>query len=99
MASRKAGAGIKKEARRVKADVEDVAEGAADAAHSGVDELREGAERAVAVVKDKLEEAKGTAIDATHTVRDFVTRNPLASVGIAAATGLLLGLAMRRPRS
>lgn len=65
---------------------------ATDAAHSGAAELRHGAQHA-------METAKRSAADATASLRDTVAHHPIASIGIAAALGALLGLVIFRPRS
>ena len=83
----------------IKSDVNTLAHGAVDAARSGVAELRQGAQNAVDAAKDKYEVAKEKAVDAADSVKDMITRNPMASIGIAAGAGLLLGLILSRPRS
>lgn len=94
----------------LKADVSSLAHGAVDAARSGVAELRQGAQHAVETAKDKFEGAKDmareryegakdSAADAADSLRHVIARNPLASIGVAAGVGILIGLVMFRPRS
>ena len=83
----------------VRTDVSTLAHGAVDAARSGVAELRQGAQNAVNTARDKYEDAKEVTADAAASVKDLITRNPVASVGIAAGVGLLLGLILGRHRS
>lgn len=80
-------------------DVKALAHGAADAARSGVAELRQGAQHAVDIAKDRFESAKSSAADATESLKSVISRNPLASIGIAAGVGMLIALVMFRPRS
>lgn len=83
----------------LKTDVKNLAHGAADAARSGVAELRQGAQHAVEAAKDKFESARGSAADAAESLKSVIARNPVASIGIAAGVGLIIGLVMFRPRS
>lgn len=83
----------------IKTDVANLAHGAVDAARSGAAELRHGAQHAVDVAKDKYGSAKDAACEATDSLKHTIARNPLASIGIAAGVGLLIGLVVFRPRS
>lgn len=94
----------------LKTDVKNLAHGAADAARSGVAELRQGAHSAVETAKgaldgakemarEKFEGARESASDATESLRGVISRNPVASIGVAAGVGLLIGLVLCRPRS
>ena len=76
----------------LKTDVNNLAHGAADAARSGVAELRQGAQHAV-------DSAKDTATDAIDSFRDVIGSRPVASIGIAAGVGILVGLMISRRRS
>ena len=80
-------------------DVNNLAHGAVDAARSGATELRHGARHAVAAAKDKLDGAKDAASEATESFKGVISRNPLASVGIAAGVGILFGLFVLRRKS
>ncbi|GEM_PF-4125597 len=82
---------------------------AADMARTAGTEVRQGVEHAVEAAKLKLTEVKGRAMhqvdiartgahDATESLRDVVVRHPLASIGIAAGVGLLIGAIFIRPR-
>ncbi|MFN0010627.1 MAG: YqjD family protein [Phycisphaerales bacterium] len=81
------------------ADVKNVAHNAADAARSGVAELRQGAHHAVEVAKEKFEGAREGAVEAAESLKGVISRNPVASIGIAAGVGLIIGLIVFRPRS
>lgn len=59
----------------------------------------EAAKDKLANVKDKAKEKLDEAADAAGTIKDLVTQNPVTALGVAAALGLLLGLAFIRPRS
>lgn len=83
----------------LKSDVGGLARTAADAARSGVAELKQGARDAVGTAKDKLDDVKASAADTAESMMSVIARNPLASVGIAAGVGLLVGLILSRPRS
>ncbi len=83
----------------LKADMKNVAHVAADVARSGVAELRHGAQHAVDVAKEKFEGAKESAADAAQSLKGVISRNPVASIGIAAGVGLIIGLIVFRPRS
>ena len=93
------GAGFRQDVRglgqgldTLKTDVGNLARGAVDAARSGTAELREGAQDAVAAAKD-------SAVEAADSLKSAIGRNPLASIGIAAGVGVLIGMIMCRPRS
>ncbi len=93
----------------LKDDVGHLAHGAADAARSGASELGQGAQHAVDAAKHKLEDAsdiigekyeqcRKATCDATESLKDVVVRNPLVSIGTAAAIGLLVGFLYRTLR-
>ncbi len=94
----------------LKADVGNLAHGAADAVRSGVSELRQGAQHAVEVAKDKLhdagdmarekyQDAKKTAAHAADSMKTIIVENPIKSIGVAVGLGMLLGLYFFRSRS
>jgi ElaB/YqjD/DUF883 family membrane-anchored ribosome-binding protein len=83
----------------LKNDVGNLAHGAADAARSGVAELREGAHHAVDAAKGKLEDARKATADAALSLKDVVARNPVTSIGLAAGLGILIGMVLCRSRS
>jgi ElaB/YqjD/DUF883 family membrane-anchored ribosome-binding protein len=79
-------------------------------APSGAAELREGAHHAVEAAKDMFVGAKDLAseqyagakkatVEAIASVRDVITRNPVASIGVAAGVGFVVGLLLFRHRS
>jgi ElaB/YqjD/DUF883 family membrane-anchored ribosome-binding protein len=89
-------------ADKVKGDLNNMKKDISDAARSGASEVRQGMHDAVEAGKETYQGAKdmvqegyeGTkkaACDATNSLRDVVSDHPLASVGIAAGAGLLLG--------
>lgn len=82
----------------LKNDVGSLAHGAADAARSGVAELREGAHHAVDAAKGKLEDARKATADAATSLKDVIVRNPVTSIGLAAGLGILIGMVMCRSR-
>lgn len=94
----------------VKDDVKSLAHDAADAARSGMTELKQGAHHAVDAAKDKLhrvgeaahekfDEVKQAAEHAGQSLKQVIARNPITSIGVAAGIGMLVGLAFFRPRS
>lgn len=100
------GTGFKRDVHRlgegvgtIKTDVANLAHDAADAARSGVAELKQGAHHAIDAAKDKYQDAKEYAADATDSLKHTISRNPLTSIGIAAGVGMLIGLIVFRPRS
>jgi len=76
-----------------------VAQDAADVARAGASELRDGASHAVDVAKDKLDDAAELAAEASKSFKDVVARHPIASIGIAAGVGIVLGMLIFRPRN
>lgn len=83
----------------LRTDVASLAHGAVDAVKSGATEVRHGAHDAMDAAKHKLEEARHSAGEAADSLKGLVSRNPMASLGIAAGVGLVLGLIVFRPRS
>jgi ElaB/YqjD/DUF883 family membrane-anchored ribosome-binding protein len=60
--------------------------------YEGARELaKEGYEGAKHMAKEGYEGAKQASCDATDSVKQYITRYPLASIGMAAGVGLLLG--------
>lgn len=91
--------GLGRDIDTLKTDITHMAHDAAHAARSGATELRQGAMNAVESAKDKLEGAKDSAVEAAASLKDLISKNPVASIGIAAGVGLLIGLVVFRPRS
>lgn len=87
----------------LKADIGQLGRAGLDAAHSGAAELRQNAQHAVEVAREKAhenyEKAKESVTHAAHSMKDVITHNPIASIGIAAGVGLLLGLIVSRSRN
>ncbi|MEK6701885.1 MAG: hypothetical protein AABZ53_06455 [Planctomycetota bacterium] len=83
----------------LKDDVKNLAQGAATAAKSGASELGESAKHVIQAAKDKLDGARQAAADATDSLKGVVSRNPLASIGIAIGVGVLVGAIVSRCRS
>lgn len=94
----------------VKDDAKALGHSVADAARTGVAELKQGAHNAVDAAKDKLHgvsdaakeklsAAKDAAMEAASSLKDVIAKHPVASIGIAAGIGMLVGLALFRPRS
>jgi ElaB/YqjD/DUF883 family membrane-anchored ribosome-binding protein len=93
-----AGDGVEK----VKGDLKNLKHDVTDAARSGASEIRQGMHDAVEagketyqgakdMVREGYEGTKKAACDATSSLRDVVSDHPMASIGIAAGAGLLLG--------
>lgn len=76
-----------------------VAHDAADVARAGASELRDGANHAVDVAKHKLDDAADIAAETTQSLREVVGRNPIASIGIAAGVGMVIGMLICRSRN
>ncbi len=76
-----------------------VAHDAAEVARAGASELRDGASHAVDVAKDKLDDAAELAAEASKSLKDVVAKHPIASIGIAAGVGMVLGMLIFRPRN
>lgn len=93
---RKAARGLADGAETIKSDVTDLAHGAADAARAGVSDLRHGAEQMAGAAKETLGNAKDSALAAADSAKGAISRNPVLSVGIAAAVGMLIGLFLAR---
>lgn len=83
----------------IKDDVANLARGTADAAASGMTELKSAAVQAADAAKQKLGEAQDAARQFSESVRKFVVGHPMASLGIAAGVGMLAGMVLLRPRS
>lgn len=94
----------------VKDDAKALGQSVADAARTGVSELKQGAHHALDAAKDKLhtvgeaahekfDEAKHAAENAAQSLKHVIAKHPVASIGIAAGIGMLIGLALFRPRS
>lgn len=69
---------------------------AAEAAHEAIDQISSRSAEA----EERLRQASQRASERTQELADdvskYVTNNPLASVGIAAAAGFILGALLRR---
>ena len=94
----------RKEAGRVGAGVlrEDLGALATDAKQlmrDGAAGIHDGADRAVTQAKEKLHDIERAGADAAASLKCVVARNPMASLGIAAGVGLVIGLLVFRPRS
>jgi ElaB/YqjD/DUF883 family membrane-anchored ribosome-binding protein len=76
----------------LKVDVNNLGRGAVDAVRSGASELRRGVKHAVDGARDAVTNSAGS-------VRGVIARNPVASVGIAAGVGVVIGLILRRTRA
>lgn len=82
----------------LKSDIGELAHGAAEAARSGVSELREGAHHAVDAAKGKFEDARKAISDAAHSLKNMISRNPTTSIAVATGLGILIGMVMCRSR-
>ncbi len=88
----------------------DATRSAGGAARAGLAEMRDGAQHVVDAAKEKLHDASDMvahkAGDAKHAIeagfaglKQTVSKHPMASIGIAAGAGLILGVLFFRPRS
>ncbi|MCP9874391.1 hypothetical protein [Synechococcus sp. Cruz CV-v-12] len=91
--------GVGRSVDALKADLNEFAHSAATAARSGASELRDGAHNAMDAAKAKLNDAKHSAADAATSLKDTISRNPVASVGLAVGVGVVIGMLLSRPRS
>ena len=86
--------------RRVMADAEDLLAATVDVSSTGVDELRERARKNLSQAREQMldieDEVRARARRAASMTDDYVHENPWASVGMAAAAGMLLGLLLGR---
>lgn len=80
----------------IKEEVKNLAGTAVNAARHGASELKQTAYDVAGQAKEKLVSAKDAAMDATESMKGCVTRNPLTSVAIAAAAGLVVGMLICR---
>lgn len=68
----------------------------ADSAHKGIDHAAEAATNASASVRDKGQQAKATQEEWVKELNSYVQQNPATSIGIAVASGFVLGWILRR---
>ena len=92
------------EAGRVGAGVlrDDLGALAADAAklmRDGAAGIHDGADRAMTQAEDKLHDVERAGAEGVASLKCAVAKNPMASLGIAAGVGLVIGLLVFRPRS
>jgi ElaB/YqjD/DUF883 family membrane-anchored ribosome-binding protein len=94
----------------LKADLNNASRASLDAARASAADLgkaaahaaeaaREGVHGAKAFAHDTYEQAKHAATETADSLKHVIARNPMASVGIAAGLGILIGLVVFRPRS
>jgi ElaB/YqjD/DUF883 family membrane-anchored ribosome-binding protein len=85
------GTGYKKDDRGlgIEADMHAIAADGRDAARHAVDAAK-------IAVKDQYEGIRDSAENAAASLKDVIVHNPMASLGIAAAAGLLVGLVFTR---
>jgi ElaB/YqjD/DUF883 family membrane-anchored ribosome-binding protein len=69
---------------------------AGEARRAAADYARDLKHNATGWAHDKGGKLVDSASDVNHAVVDYVRRNPYTALGIAAAAGLVLGLALRR---
>lgn len=83
---------------------------AAETARTGMSEINQGAHHLVDAAKEQLHntkevatekalEAKHAAEDGYESLKHSIRHNPMASVGIAAGVGILIGMVLCRSRS
>lgn len=80
----------------IKDDVKNLAGSAMNAARHGVTELKQTAHDVAGTAKEKLTYAKDAAAEATQSMKECVSRNPLTSLAIATAVGLVIGVLVYR---
>jgi ElaB/YqjD/DUF883 family membrane-anchored ribosome-binding protein len=102
--------GMSRHAGVLKEDVSVLAHDAVQTAKSGASELREGAMRSVESAKTKLGEAadvakdeyavvKHKAVEIGKSLKDVMGNHPVATVGVIAGVGILVGMVLSRPRA
>jgi ElaB/YqjD/DUF883 family membrane-anchored ribosome-binding protein len=69
---------------------------AAQAAHEAIDQISNRGAEAEERLRQASQRASERTQELAEDVTDYVTKNPLASVGIAAAAGFILGALLRR---
>jgi len=69
---------------------------AAQAAHEAIDQISARSSEAEERLRDASQRAAERTQDIVNDVSEYVTKNPLAAVGIAAAAGFVLGSLLRR---
>jgi ElaB/YqjD/DUF883 family membrane-anchored ribosome-binding protein len=80
----------------IKDDVKHLAGSAMSAARHGATELKQTAHDVADTAKEKLTHAKDAAVEATESMKACVSRNPLTSLVIATAVGLVIGVLVLR---
>lgn len=83
---------VGQDVRKLKDDISELAKDTGAAAQSGIGVAKDG-------LRHSLESAKEQGTRAVDSLREQVVSNPLASIGIAAGVGFLVGIALFRPRS
>ncbi len=91
--------GFKSDMSRLGQDVGALKHDVGNLAHGAADAARSGAHAALDAAKDQYESAKGAASDAAASFKSTVSRNPMASVAVAAGVGLVIGLFLFRSRN
>jgi len=69
---------------------------AAQAAHEAIDQISDRSAEAEERLRHASQRATERSQELAGEVSEYVTNNPLASVGIAAAAGFILGALLRR---
>ncbi|HEX5515690.1 MAG TPA: hypothetical protein VFY81_14925 [Gammaproteobacteria bacterium] len=69
---------------------------AAEAAHEAIDQISSRSAEAEERLRQASQRASERTQELANDVSEYVTKNPLASVGIAAAAGFILGALLRR---
>lgn len=69
---------------------------AAQAAHEAIDQISGRSAEAEERLRQASQRASERTQELANDVSEYVTKNPLASIGIAAAAGFILGALLRR---
>ena len=93
----------------LKNDVAELAHDVSQTARSGASELRDGAihtvdaakvklGHAADIAKDEYEVVKHKAVEIGKSLKDVMGNHPMATVGVIAGIGILVGMVLSRPR-
>ena len=93
---------LQRDVHRLRSDVghlkEDLQGDLTGIAHDAIGAARTGVTQAKRAVQKRMRDARETGAMASETVKEQVTAHPLASLGIAAGVGLLIGVYLMRGR-
>jgi ElaB/YqjD/DUF883 family membrane-anchored ribosome-binding protein len=88
--------GLREDAVLIAGDLKTIAGDTLSTARAGATELTDAARRATEAAKARLQDTSKVASDAAGTITDTIVKHPMASLGIAAGAGLVIGLLLHR---